>query len=285
MGSQDDLEREAERAVQEKRYWDAEQILIGLEATASPFVFRTLGWMNEMGVSSSPSIERAIDYYKSAIDVGSKRALADLGVALSKASKDAEAIPILRKVSMEGNLSALYHLSCALLRQEDARSRREGMELLKEASDRGHLIALNIETGHPFKNCHRIFGRDLLYLQKFLNCISEIVIQIIFTNIILRSITWCQTAPIPMPTISRTAWCRRWCPRRAEARARSCCNMVPWGGSGAARPTCPAMRSPTISMIVTHAPRVFLIALVFRGVGMLLLSREHRTAFLRICGI
>ena len=57
MGSQDDLEREAERAVQEKRYWDAEQILIGLEATASPFVFRTLGWMNEMGVSSSPSIE------------------------------------------------------------------------------------------------------------------------------------------------------------------------------------------------------------------------------------
>ena len=141
MGSQDDLEREAERAVQEKRYWDAEQILIGLEATASPFVFRTLGWMNEMGVSSSPSIERAIDYYKSAIDVGSNRALADLGVALSKASKDAEAIPILRKVSMEGNLSALYHLSCALLRQEDARSRREGMELLKEASDRGHLIA------------------------------------------------------------------------------------------------------------------------------------------------
>ena len=141
MNGDSDIEEAAEIAVFERRYNDAEQLLLGLEDSGSPYVLRTLGWMNETGVSSNPSVEKAIAYYRSAIEAGSKRAIADLGIALSGAARDSEAIPFLRKAADDGSLSAIYHLSMVLLRQDNEEHRSQGRKFLKRASRRGHLYA------------------------------------------------------------------------------------------------------------------------------------------------
>jgi TPR repeat protein len=137
-----DREHEAYTAASEKRYIDAEELLLPLAKEGSLYAMELLGWLHRGALIPSANNRDAILCYQAAARNGAADANFWLGILLLDENDKIGARSAFEHAATKNHIRAMYELGALLLRHPDgSEEHSQGLEWIGRAAKSGNLYA------------------------------------------------------------------------------------------------------------------------------------------------